>query len=131
MDCQSQARSQFYKIVTNCKYNDCSVYTLYLPSLIELWDLALFYMVILGFQTRSRFYEILIVTNCKSNDVSSPSNPEYELCLPPFGFGLIRLVLVLHGLSVSDSVLIVTNCKYNDCSVYALHLPSLIELWDL
>ena len=40
MDCQSQTRSQFYKIVTNCKYSDCSVHTLYLPSLIELWDLA-------------------------------------------------------------------------------------------
>ena len=66
MDCQSQ--SQFYKIVTNCKYNG-SVYALYLPSLIELWDLA---AVLHGFQARSQFYEILIVTNCKSNDC-----PEY------------------------------------------------------
>ena len=38
MDCQSQ--TQFYKIVANCKYNDCSVNALYLPSVIELWDLA-------------------------------------------------------------------------------------------
>ena len=36
--------------------------------------------------------------------VSTQSNPEYELCLPPFRIvrpGLITLVLVLHGLSVS------------------------------
>ena len=33
------SQTQSYKIVTNCKYNDCSVYALYLPSLIELWDL--------------------------------------------------------------------------------------------
>ena len=73
MDCQSQTRSQFYKIVTNCKRNDCSVYALYLPSLIELWDLA---TVLHGFHTRSWFYEILIVTSCKSNGC-----PEYTLYL--------------------------------------------------
>ena len=74
MDCQSQ----LYKIVANCKYNDCSVYALYLPSLIELWDLAAVLLgnTTVGFQTRSRFYEILIVTNCKSNDCS-----EYTLYL--------------------------------------------------
>ena len=36
--------------------------------------------------------------------VSGPNNPEYELCLPPFRVvrpGLIRLVLDVHGLSVS------------------------------
>ena len=36
--------------------------------------------------------------------VSVPNNPEYELCLPPFRVvrpGLIRLVLDVHGLSVS------------------------------
>ena len=36
--------------------------------------------------------------------VSTPNNPEYELCLPPFRVvrpGLIRLVLDVHGLSVS------------------------------
>ena len=36
--------------------------------------------------------------------VSAPNNPEYELCLPPFRVvrpGLIRLVLDVHGLSVS------------------------------
>ena len=60
------------------KYNGCSVYALYLPSLIELWDLAtILHGIILGFQTRSWFYEILIVTNCKSNDY-----PEYTLYLP-------------------------------------------------
>ena len=45
--------------------------------------------------------------------VSTPSNPEYELCLPPFGVvrpGLIRLVLVLHGLSVSGSVSVLQDC---------------------
>ena len=44
---------------------------------------------------------------------STPSNPEYELCLPPFRVvrpGLIRLVLVLHGLSVSDSVSVLEDC---------------------
>ena len=45
--------------------------------------------------------------------VSTPSNPEYELCLPPFRVvrrGLIRLVLVLHGLSVSDLVSVLKDC---------------------
>ena len=40
--------------------------------------------------------------------VSTPSNPGYELCLPPFRVvrpGLIRLILVLHGLSDLISVL--------------------------
>ena len=43
--------------------------------------------------------------------VSTPSNPECELCLPPFRVvkpGLIRLVLVLHGLS--DSVSVLQDC---------------------
>ena len=36
----SWTRSQFYEIliVTNCKSNDCREYTLYLLSLLELWD---------------------------------------------------------------------------------------------
>ena len=45
--------------------------------------------------------------------VSTPSNPECELCLPPFRVvrpGLIRLVLVLHGLSFSDSVSVLQDC---------------------
>ena len=61
--------------------------------------------------------------------VSTPSNPECELCLPPFRVvrpGLITLnclsstwiVSLRLGLSFKK---IVTNCKYNDCSVYALY----------
>ena len=45
--------------------------------------------------------------------VSTPNNPEYELCLPPLRVvrpGLIRLVLVVHGLSVSDSVSVLKAC---------------------
>ena len=45
--------------------------------------------------------------------ITTVSNPKYELCLPPFRVGrpgLIRLVLVLHGFSVSDSVSVLKDC---------------------
>ena len=83
MDCQSQTLSQFYKIVTNCKHNHCSVYTLYLPFLIELWDLA----AVLhhdGFQTRSRFMRFLLL-QAVSPTIVQNTHYIYHLCIRVVG----------------------------------------------